>query len=54
MGIKRESSFVRHPPQEFKLLPGDVFVVFGHAGAIPNLSFRAKSKVAAMHRGMAI
>jgi voltage-gated potassium channel len=53
VGIRRDKSFVRHPPPEFLLRSGDVFVVFGHAGTIPKLVRRAKSPAAGTYRGRA-
>ena len=52
VGIKRGDSFVCHPPPEFALQSGDVFIVFGHAGTIPKLSRRAK-QVNVTYRGRA-
>jgi voltage-gated potassium channel len=53
VGVKRGKAFQRHPPPEFALQGGDVFVVFGHAGAIPKLGRRAKARAVGTYRGMA-
>jgi len=52
IGIKSGNKFVRHPPPEYLLLGGDVFVVFGHAGALPKLERRAKARATGSFRGI--
>jgi voltage-gated potassium channel len=50
---KADGSLVRNPRADLKLAASDIFVILGHADALPQLNHRVKTRTATTYRGVA-